>query len=247
MITRVANYIKAYGFPFFLRSVAMILIGKRITNLPMLRVRRGHARRLAESVLNAKAGQSVRILEVGSAEGESSAIWAEVLGNNGTVTCVDIWLDNKSQFARFKKRMRSFSNATYIHCDSAIALQSLKQDGATFDIIFIDGDHRYSAFSTDLRNAQSLLTADGIICGDDYELPLSMTDVAHTRKHKETDTITDPATGKQIHPGVICGIADVMTAQSTFMCMDGFWWITRIQANKPTVHSNGRSQTKEAR
>ena len=230
MVTRAINYIRAYGFRFFLRSVARILIGKPIKNLPMLRVRREHARHLAEAVLNTKAklGKPVHILEIGSAEGESAAIWADVLGSQGKVTCVDIWLDNKDQFRRFKKRIAAFNNVEYIHSDSDSALQKLKQDGAVFDLIFIDGDHRYTAFATDLRKAQSLLTADGIICGDDFEMPIYMTDETFTHNNKETDTVIDPSTGRQIHPGVICGIADFLETQSSaaFICMNGFWWIT---------------------
>lgn len=40
-----------------------------------------------------------------------------------------------------------------------------------FDLIFVDGDHRYESVIQDLSAASALLSPGGILCGDDYNWP----------------------------------------------------------------------------
>jgi hypothetical protein len=101
----------------------------------------------------------------------------------------------------------------------------LEQAGATFDVIYLDGDHRYSHVIRELRWANRLLAEDGIICGDDLELQLRDTDALACRATAEFDFVVDCRSGRLYHPGVTLAVDEFFGGAVT--CWDGFWAMAR--------------------
>lgn len=90
-----------------------------------------------------------------------------------------------------------------------------------YNIVFIDGDHRYHAISKDIQNAKQLVAPNGILCGDDLELQLSQVDVPFAKNHAEKDFVCDPRTGQHYHPGVTLAVGELLSDHVT--AYEGFW------------------------
>lgn len=187
----------------------------------------------------------IQVLEVGSWVGASALSWAQglKLHNNaeGTLTCVDAW---KPFFNRethkdevYVKMEQALSTETayqlFMHNMStlpeSIICQHLRGNSKTilpllreksFDVVFIDGDHSYSAVSHDIRLSLSLVKEGGIICGDDLNLQLFQVDKDQTKKHAEDDFIKDPKTNRNYHPGVTLAVSEIFGEVSVW---GGFW------------------------
>lgn len=187
----------------------------------------------------------LQILEVGSWVGASALSWAQGLrlynDAKGTLTCVDAW---KPFFNRethhgdvYTNMEQALSTETayqlFLHNISTIpetiTCQHLrgKSDHLlpllnenTFDIVFIDADHSYSAVSKDIKNSLNLVREGGIICGDDLNLQFSQVDQNHTKEHAEADFIKDPKTNRNYHPGVTLAVAEILGEVSAW---GGFW------------------------
>jgi len=138
-----------------------------------------------------------RILEVGSWVGGSALTWAEGISRfhqaSGSVLCVDPWepysdsedaatkaldlRDRMANAARDGTAFRLFQhNVTtsphghliqYRRARSTEVLPALP--AASFDLIYIDGSHRYEDVRFDLQQAKRLAVEGGIICGDDLD------------------------------------------------------------------------------
>ncbi len=65
---------------------------------------------------------------------------------------------------------RSDLNSVLIRADSKKMLPLWINDDTykKFDLVFIDGDHRYEGFAIDFFNSIKLLSPSGILCGHDY-------------------------------------------------------------------------------
>jgi predicted O-methyltransferase YrrM len=55
--------------------------------------------------------------------------------------------------------------------ESEIALPDLISDGRTFDLAFIDGNHRFDGVFVDLALLRRLVRPGGVVFVDDYQLP----------------------------------------------------------------------------
>lgn len=123
----------------------------------------------------------VRALEVGSWTGCSSFFLAKTinsLGANGVLCCLDTWQGNDywnydvaayiDIFAIFRGYMRccgTYRHIVPIVADSSTGFGMLRDD--FYDIVFIDGDHRYSGAYSDIRNAMGKLRPGGLLIGHD--------------------------------------------------------------------------------
>jgi predicted O-methyltransferase YrrM len=181
-------------------------------------------------------GQDFKILEVGSWAGSSAILWASQCKarQKGLVFCVDTWrgathyppdmreaLLKDRIYHLFCHNIKYSEVSEYIvpmRTSSDHAAEILKE--ASFDFVYIDGDHAYTQFTRDIRSFLRVVKDQGLICGDDLELLYNEVDLEYARKHRENDAILDPKTNKYFHPGVTLGVHEVFGEVS---CFRGFW------------------------
>jgi hypothetical protein len=150
------------------------------------------------------AAKSPRVLEVGSWAGCSLIAWDKVFGGAARFTVVDAWSPGSFEWAAHRSKLhRVMKDAAAsgeiielfrhnvraagmedrvdaIRGDSLTILPELPAD--SFDLVFIDGDHRYDWVRRDILNAQRLVRDRGIVSGDDLEVQLH--DVCDWGGHK---------------------------------------------------------------
>ena len=91
-------------------------------------------------------------------------------------------------------------------------------DGA-FDVVYVDGDHKYARVKADLLHARRLVGRDGLVCGDDLERLPDDDTLALARQHLERDYLGAP---HRFHPGVCLAVHETF---GRVRMTDGFWWI----------------------
>ncbi len=214
------------------------------TNAARMRI----ARRLVERESGRRPGDPLKILEVGSWSGGSAITFAEALRDHhagrGVVVCVDPWepyLDTSVNTNAMHRRMQRAARKQsilnlFLHnirsagCADLIVPIKSRSDlafpllaPASFDIVYIDGDHAYASVLHDIRGASKLVAEGGIVCGDDLELQ-SFECAAQEREAPGTDYLRDPKTGQNYHPGVTRAVGEFF---GTVSVEDGFWAMRR--------------------
>jgi len=175
-------------------------------------------RTLAESV----ARQECKFLEIGSWAGDTACVLGHVARkNNGRLFCVDWWKGSQNtdleqiagehdMFDIFWRRMGDEgldSTVVPIRTNSDIAAEILHP--GQFDLIFIDGDHRYNQIVRDIRNYAPLVRPNGgIFCGHDCEGRLIDFDREFLESGKNTDAVN------QIHCGVVLAVHEAFEEYS---------------------------------
>lgn len=124
---------------------------------------------------------AINVLEVGSYEGASACWLLNHLFHDpdSHLTCIDPWLpradkhawdaDMNAVFARFQHNIECTGKAARVVAqrgDSATILPGLP--AASFDLIYIDGDHSAAAVYRDTLAAFRLLRPGGLLLWDDY-------------------------------------------------------------------------------
>lgn len=126
--------------------------------------------------------EQVMALEVGSWTGCSTFFLAKAINSrtsqDGTLYCLDTWRGNEywnydiaayiDIFASFRGYMTCYGvyrNIIPVVADSAKGFPMMRDD--FFDIIFIDGDHRYAGASSDIANAIQKIKPGGLLMGHD--------------------------------------------------------------------------------
>ncbi len=151
-----------------------------------------------------------RFLEVGSWCGDSAVLLGRVAQEHGGhLFCVDWWkgspgtelagiASREDVFAFFWGRIRQEGLE-----DTVIPIRARSSDIAQvlragqFDLVFIDGDHRYESVLWDIREYSSLVRRDGgIFCGDDCVGRLS----------DFTPEFLQAGKGVNFHESVHCGV-----------------------------------------
>lgn len=128
------------------------------------------------SVVESKLGRGLKMVEVGSYAGESSAIWAES-GVFEKIVCVDAWKNgydkydaasNTTELAekKFDEIAAKYPCIEKKKCDSKTAAKDF-EDGS-FDLVYIDAMHTYDAVKTDIEAWLPKVRKGGIISGHDY-------------------------------------------------------------------------------
>ena len=207
--------------------------------------RKPYMRRLVEQEIKNK--DNFRLLEIGSWVGSSAVVWADAIkstGSKGVVVCVDSWqpyfhedrenaaysvsvmmnkaLKEGSVFKLFLHNIRTSKHGDMIlpfkgYSDCVLPLLQEK----SFDMVYIDGDHSYSAIKKDLSNAARIIPDGGIIAGDDFDLTLDQIDKDYAMKHKEVNGVIDPKTRRLYHPGVCLAVSEFFGKDISSYC--GFW------------------------
>jgi len=168
---------------------------------------------LAESV----GKPSLKFLEVGNWLGESTLVLAELAQkHSGKLYCVDWWKGNvgteletiaskEDIFTLFWQHIcqEGFEDVVVpIHGSSDAAAEILRDQ--TFDLIFIDGDHRYDQSLRDIKNYASFVKSDGgILCGHDCEGYISDFDANFLNQGKDIDC------HETVHCGVVLAVGSI--------------------------------------
>lgn len=168
--------------------------------------------------------KTCHVLEIGSYRGASALTWHEAGCN---VLCLDPWVeyegspDMEQAYADFLYNTRD-SAIHHIKGSSREMLPQLRRE--YFDIVYIDGDHRYDAVRYDIENAMPLIKDGGIICGDDLNIQLCNCDGDFAEKYLRLPFMKDLITGRGIHPGVTVAVSQIFGEVSMW---GGFWAMQR--------------------
>lgn len=206
--------------------------------------------------------RAVRVLEIGSWIGFSTLTWAQALDervpHKGSILCVDPWASYWSPaeiqaggvMATMDFMARSDLSYNLFRHNLTFAPPGVRidhvrgrsedvlpyfADGA-FDLVFIDGDHRYAAVANELREADRLLADGGLLCGDDLEhqAPASACAALDPAIHYRQD----PATGVRYHPGVTRAVAEALGPVSAY---EGFFVMRKLGGGYVPVDLSGRT------
>lgn len=167
----------------------------------------------------------LRILEIGSWFGAGST---QIFSNYAElIVCVDHWKGNENEthrrlaselnpFQIFKENTFAFADRLIaIHADSKKIGSLLREQ--TFDLIFIDGDHRYAQTKLDIMNTLPLVKKGGILCGHDCEGRPTESNRATLGSLLASDhTKSIFINFKEMHPGVILAVDECLDNVSLF-------------------------------
>lgn len=169
-------------------------------------------RMLAESV----AYSGCKFLEVGSWLGDSAIILAKVAQEHkGFLFCVDWWKGNiGTDLVNVASKVDIFSVFWSRICkegleDTVIPIRSRSDlaanilKGNSFNLIFLDADHRYDAISDDIKRYGPLVNRNkGVFCGHDCEGRISDYETSFLKKGKNIDYY------ETVHCGVVLAVGE---------------------------------------
>jgi predicted O-methyltransferase YrrM len=120
---------------------------------------------------------AAQTLEIGLGYGISALFIGEALVSSGHATARHVVLD-PYQTTRFADCGLQFLDEAGLRTlvefhpeESQIALPRFLTEGRTFDLAFVDGNHRFDGVFLDLVYLGRLVRAGGIVFLDDYQLP----------------------------------------------------------------------------
>ena len=195
----------------------------------------------------------LEILEIGSWAGASTITWTLALreaGREGKVTCVDPWeayfevdKDSGQHYRQmnaaatgglitrlFKHNLRAAGVAEMVEVRRGTSRNILPAfPESSFDIIYIDGSHRFEDVTFDIREAKRLLRDGGVICGDDLEVEASALSEDELQKAiaSNRDYVSSEIPPCSYHPGVTGAVAKEFPAVAVW---NGFWAVRRSRA-----------------
>ena len=104
------------------------------------------------------------MVELGSANGESSIMFAEKVKH---ITCVDVWMNSTADREKiFDETIKGYENITKLKTNSIEALKYFEDK--SLDGIYIDANHSYEYVVEDLRQWRQKIKDTGFIAGHDY-------------------------------------------------------------------------------
>ena len=163
------------------------------------------------------APEGATIVEVGSWKDMSALILASS-APSARVFCVDTfegsqetWQEDNKQdiFSIFRHNTKSMGfyhvNIFPLVMPSHVAATIFPQD--SIDMIFIDGDHRFTPFQTDLTLWEKRVKPGGIICGHDCNAKFTQFSTFwQTEIHSQCENDWVQFDGSYIHPGITLGL-----------------------------------------
>ena len=135
---------------------------------------------LIEHINKISPTKNLRLIEIGAYTGESTSIFCQhfksVITIDRFMNCMDV-LDGNVVFGSmakiyeaFLERMSKYSNYRLIKKTSDEAFKELtdKPVAEYFDVVYIDGDHRYEQVKKDVVNYSAIVKRGGFLAGHDY-------------------------------------------------------------------------------
>lgn len=167
----------------------------------------------------------INIIEIGCWLGNSTSILAKY----GSVICIDTFMGvkgvqqlvdyakNTDVYFDFINNMRELGlelKITTFCMESNEAHKFLKDN--SYDLIFIDGDHRYEQVKNDIENYLPKLKDNGIICGHDYEIGFDL----------DLNSLTELDLNKDMSRGFHCGVVKAVNEKlkNIHLLDDRIWY-----------------------
>lgn len=190
--------------------------------------------RAIETVCQMALKDGVRIAEVGSWKGMSTAVFAKTSRNfNGCVFAIDHWKGNngvphhkQSQvvdvFTVFRDNMQilGLNNVFPLVMDSLKAASVFGDH--SLDLVFIDADHTYRAVRADLEAWIPKVKSGGIICGHDCQEYFTKLGPYIEVVNRHLEDIAIPGV---CHPGVTRALYDVFQDKYERVPNSSVWWL----------------------
>jgi predicted O-methyltransferase YrrM len=146
----------------------------------------------------ASAERAEQTIEVGMALGMSTLFLCQaVIGRGGSHVAIDPFQESSWGGAGLitLEQAGVREHVEFIEEESQLALPRLVSEGRTFDLAFIDGDHRFESALMDLYFMTRLVRPDGLIVMDDIWMPSIRTAVAYAERNLgltlEPDAVPD--------------------------------------------------------
>lgn len=204
-------------------------------------------RRLADAT--GSDDMPIHVLEIGSWLGASLLTWDAALGKyndgQGTLTSIDPHspyitptpdaTEFEKQFARIMTTGLAYEifrhntdcikvngGFTHLRASSANALPRLRDD--YFNVVYVDGDHRYEAVKFDLLESRRLLVDGGFLCGDDLIVQIEECDADFLLQNRDKESAFLPASETRFFPGVTAAVGEVF---GKVPASEGFWAVRK--------------------
>ena len=195
-----------------------------------------------------------RIVEVGSwlGTGSTQTLLREISKVAGArLLCVDTWrgsrgvrrheemLRSYDVLATFRANTSSFSGLMDIMiADSVTSAQWLAD--ASFDLVFLDADHRYSAVKNDIAAWRTKVRPGGILCGHDCERRPTQETIDFVRRSPDADT--GPAHQfkfAEVHHGCVLAVHEAFNGTAQLMaetCGSSIWFTDDARKSTKAPH-----------
>jgi hypothetical protein len=213
-------------------------------------------------------GRRLQILEVGAYAGFSTLTWAQALEEccpqGGDILCVDPWAgyedgpeemkgqtpeqwtivnDDRAMddiYALFQHNVGCVQSdkvsINHFRAAGGVAMAYLRE--TFFDIVYVDGSHRYKNVLADLTAGVPLVREGGFLCGDDLERQLHEVDAEYARTHRDFHVCVDPASSAPYHVGVTLAVHEVLGEVANYQ---GYFVMRRTSAGFEKVDLSGCS------
>ena len=184
------------------------------------------------------------MLEIGTWFGlGSTQLWFELLPNGSEIVLLDKWtaysspadqgdpewnyvdMDSQTDEAflsayyqvKYAESSGRDLQVSLLRGDSTRLLPLMRSN--QFDLVFIDGDHKYSVVQSDITQALRLLRSPGgILVGDDLEYMPNEELLSLARGNLDRDYVRSP---HRFHPGVMVAVAELIP---DVHMENGVWW-----------------------
>lgn len=120
-----------------------------------------------KKILKRFEGKQIEILEIGSYEGRSSVFLLEHL-NKSNITCIDPFF-NTAEDAFDRNTKEYEGRVTKVKSQAMPVLHRFAEEKKSFDLIYIDGDHRRQPTFSHSVLCWPLLKVGGILIWDDWK------------------------------------------------------------------------------
>lgn len=184
------------------------------------------------------------IVEVGSWKGYSTAFLADSIRDCGSVVyAVDHWKGNEATWSTqvadtediykiFEHNLKTLNLWQFIKpmvMDSEIACATFADQ--SIDLVFLDADHRYKQFKTDLESWYPKIKVGGIICGHDCEGYYSM-QPEEVKKLIDSQLDADFIFDLGCHPGVMKALFECFEDRYFRMANSTVWYKQKGQIGR---------------
>jgi predicted O-methyltransferase YrrM len=188
-------------------------------------------REALRALIRAHLRPNARFVEIGSwlGNGSTQVLLEEISVVEGVrLLCVDTWTGNPGVTRHSEivdhydvlgtfRRNTAFSNHLDIMVASSLSAAAIVAD-KTFDLIFLDADHRYCAVKADIEAWLPKVKPGGTLCGHDCECRVTPTIIEAVQQHPDADTVAiDNPHFSAIHAGCVLAVHEAFDGAAALM------------------------------